>query len=133
MDSREIKIKNTLSNRSFGLIFFVIFSLITTYFVVFHEKVSYPLVLISLFFLILSLLAPKVLGPLNRFWFFFGTRLGSIISKIIMFLIYFMTIVPTGLIFKILKKDLLKVNYEKNLESYWIKKEDSKSSLKNQF
>ena len=52
---------------------------------------------------------------------------------IIMFLIYALTIMPTGLIFKLFKKDLLKIKIDRHAKTYWIKSEKNESSLKNQF
>ncbi len=133
MEDRKLLIKNTLSNRTFGLIFSGIFFLISLYFLIFKDSFSIILTLISFLFLIAAFLLPNVLGTLNRIWFIFGGKLGSIISMVIMFLIYSLTIVPIGLIFKIQRKDILQIKIDKDVESYWIKREDIKSSLKNQF
>ena len=88
--------------------------------------------IISLIFLILGILNSKLLSPLNKLWMRFGLLLGRIVSPIIMGIIYFFVVTPTGLIMKIFRKDLLslKKNDEK---SYWIEKNDEKSNMKNQF
>ena len=57
--------------------------------------------------------------------------LGRVVSPIIMSLVFFGVVTPTGLIMKIFKKDLLKLK-RKDQKSYWIERK-SKSEMKNQF
>ena len=83
-------------------------------------------------FLILGLINSKILTPLNKLWTKFGYFLGSIISPIVMGIVYFAVVTPTGLIMKLLGKDLLLLKKNNN-QTYWIKKENIKSSMKNQF
>ena len=88
--------------------------------------------MISLIFLILGILNSKILTPLNKLWMKFGLLLGGIVSPIIMGIIYFFVVTPTGLIMKIFRKDLLLLK-KNDSKSYWIEKKDEKSSMKNQF
>ena len=74
----------------------------------------------------------KILSPLNILWFKFGILLGSIVSPIVMSIIFFAIITPIGLIMKALGKDLLNKKYN-NKKSYWIVKDNSKNSMKQQF
>lgn len=133
MEDRQLIISNTLSNRKFGLIFSLIFLIINLYFFFFKDTFILILGIISLLFFITAILFPNILGKLNNLWFIFGKKVGSIISMIIMFSIYALTIIPTGLIFKLFKKDLLKIKMDRHAETYWIKREENDSSLKNQF
>ena len=133
MINRELLVSNTLSNRNFGLIFSVIFALISAYFIFFRDSLPITLISISTLLLIIAIFFPKILSPLNKFWFIFGHKIGSVISKIIMSIIYITTVVPIGLLFKVFRKDLLKLKKNKDIKTYWIKKEVSNSSLKNQF
>ena len=87
---------------------------------------------ISFIFLILGIFNSKILTPLNKLWMKFGLFLGGIISPIIMGIIYFAVVTPTGLIMRILGKDLLMLK-KNDKETYWIEKNDPKSSMKNQF
>ena len=84
-------------------------------------------------FLITAIFMPKLLDLPNRMWFIFGKSLGSLISFVIMFLIYVLTIVPIGIFFKLLRRDILKTKYENNAKTYWVKREEIETSLKNQF
>ena len=125
----EIKIS---SNRSFGIVFFVVFLLVSFYPLINEENIRYWSLFISFIFLILGLLNSKILTPLNKIWFKFGILLGKIISPFIMGIIFFFVVTPIGLLMRIFKKDLLNLRFN-NDKSYWIKKKGPKSKMKKQF
>ena len=125
----DIKIS---SNRSFGIVFFVFFLLVSFYPLINEENIRYWSLYISLIFLILGLINSKILSPLNKIWFKFGIFLGKIISPIVMGIIFFLVVTPIGLLMRILKKDLLNLKFNKD-RSYWIEKTEPKSKMKNQF
>ena len=120
------------SNRSFGIVFFVVFLLIAIYPILKNEEARLWSLLISSAFLILGLVNSQILTPLNKLWFKFGLLLGKIISPLVMGLIFFLVVTPIGLIMRILGKDVLNLKYNKN-KSYWIEKKGPKSRMKNQF
>ena len=120
------------SNRSFGIVFFIVFLLIAIYPLINQGEIRVWSVLISLLFLILGIINSKILTPLNKVWFKFGIFLGKIISPIVMGIIFFLVVTPIAFLMRILKKDLLNLKYNKN-SSYWIEKTDPKSTMKNQF
>jgi hypothetical protein len=120
------------SNRSFGIVFFIVFLLIAIYPLINQGEIRVWSVLISLLFLILGIINSKILTPLNKAWFKFGIFLGKIISPIVMGIIFFLVVTPIAFLMRILKKDLLNLKYNKN-SSYWIEKTDPKSTMKNQF
>ena len=107
---KDNKIKMS-SNRSFGLIFFLVFFIIAfwSFRGDFYQIRTVPLYVSSIF-LILGLINSKLLLPLNKLWFNFGMFLGSIISPIIMILIFFIVVTPIGILMRILKKDLLLID-----------------------
>ena len=121
------------SNRSFGIVFFIVFLLITLYSLTYSEEIRIWSAIISLIFLVLGLFNSKILTPLNKLWFKFGIFLGKITSPIIMGIIFFLVVTPTGLIMKVLRKDLLRLKYNKKDNTYWIEKNGPKSKMKNQF
>ena len=125
----DIKIS---TNRSFGVVFFVVFLLIAIYPLTHSGDIRIWSGIISLIFLVLGLLNSSILTPLNKIWFKFGIILGKIISPVIMAIIFFLVVTPTGLIMRILRKDILNLKYNKN-HSYWIEKNGPKSKMKNQF
>lgn len=120
------------SNRSFGFVFFIVFFVIALWPITQGENLLIWSLLVSLIFLILALLNSEILTPFNIVWMKFGLILGGIMSPVIMGFIFFIVITPTGLIMKLFKKDLLNLRYAKK-KSYWIEKEQIKSSMKNQF
>ena len=120
------------SNRSFGIVFFVVFLIIATYPLLNDGSIKILFFIISFIFLILGLVNSKILTPLNKIWFKFGLLIGKIVSPFIMSLIFFLVVTPTGLFMRLLNKDLLNLKYN-NDKSYWIKKSGPKSQMKNQF
>ena len=120
------------SNRSFGIVFFIVFLLIAIYPLINSEGLRIWSIIIAIFFLILGLINSKVLTPFNKLWFKFGLLLGKIISPIIMGIIFFLVVTPIAFIMRIIGKDLLNLKFNKN-KSYWIEKTGPKSKMKNQF
>ena len=120
------------SNRNFGIVFFIVFLIIALYPLIFNENIRLWSLIISLVFLILGLINSKILTPLNKIWFKFGIYLGKIISPIIMGIIFFFVVTPTGYVMRFLRKDILNLKYNNN-KSYWIEKNNLKSNMKNQF
>jgi hypothetical protein len=120
------------SNRSFGIVFFIVFLLISTYPLINDESVRIWSLVVSLIFLILGIINSNILSPLNKLWFKFGIFLGKIISPIIMGIIFFLVVTPIGLIMRLIGRDVLNLKYS-NHKSYWIEKTGPKSKMKNQF
>ena len=120
------------SNRSFGIVFFVVFLLIAFYPLLNSGEIRIWSLLISIIFLILGLLNSKILNPLNKIWFQFGIFLGKIVSPLVMGIIFFLVVTPIGLLMRVLNKDLLNLKFNNN-NSYWIEKDEIKSKMKNQF
>ncbi len=129
MDHKDIKIG---SNRSFGLVFFVVFLLISIYPFLKDGNIRIWSLIISFIFLVLGLLNSNLLSPLNKLWFKFGLFLGKIISPIVMGIIFFLVVTPIAVIMRLLKKDLLNLKFKEN-NTYWIDKSGPKSKMKNQF
>ena len=125
--------KNILpSNRNFGIVFTIVFLIISLWPLLKGTDIRYWSLTISLIFFVLAIMNSKILTPLNKIWMKFGFLLGKIISPIVMGFIFFFIVTPTGIIMRLLGKDLL--NLKKNNQStYWIKKDNKNNSMKNQF
>ena len=121
------------TNRSFGLVFFVVFLIIGLWPLKGSGSINFWLISISLIFLFLGLINSKFLSPLNKLWFKFGIILGAIIAPIVMCIIYFLVVTPIGLIMKIMGKDLLNLKYHKKKKTYWIKRDGPVGTMKRQF
>ena len=130
MNKKNIKYS---SNRSFGIVFFIVFLIISVYPEI-NDTGSLRIwsLVLALIFLTLGLLNSIFLTPLNKAWIKFGFFLGKFISPVVMAFVFFAVVTPTGFLLRIFKKDVL--NLKKNNEqSYWIKKDGPKSKMKNQF
>ena len=121
------------SNKSFGIVFFIVFLIIGLYPLINQDGIRIWAIIVSLIFLILGLINSNLLTPLNKLWIKFGILLGNIISPLVLGIIFFLVVLPTGLLMRILKKNFLGLKFDKNLKSYWINKEKQLSSMKNQF
>ena len=120
------------SNKSFGIVFFIFFLLVSLYPLLKNENIRIWSLIIALIFLVLGLFNSKILSPLNLLWFKFGLILGKIVSPVIMGIIFFGVVTPIGVLMKILNKDLLSLKFNKE-KSYWIEKNSIRSKMKNQF
>lgn len=124
------------SNRSFGIVFFSVFGLIAIWPIFQDGGLRIWALTLGLSFLLTALFKPSVLNPLNKAWTAFGLLLHKIVNPVVMGLIFYLTVLPTGLTLRILKKDLLHIDWDENADSYWIPRETSVTSLpsmKNQF
>ena len=129
MSQNDVKIG---SNKSFGIVFFIVFLIISFYPLINQENIRVWSLIISLIFLILGLLNSKILNPFNKLWFKFGIILGRIISPLVMGIIFFFVVTPIALLMKLLNKDILNLKFNKK-DTYWIEKSGPKSKMKNQF
>lgn len=120
------------ANRSFGILFFIVFLIIGIYPLINDNPIRLWSLLVSTVFLILGLSNSRILTPFNIIWIKLGIYLGIIISPIVMGFVFFLVVTPISLIMKLLRKDLLKLKINKK-KSYWLEKEKIKSSMKNQF
>ncbi|MCR9258137.1 MAG: SxtJ family membrane protein [Pseudomonadaceae bacterium] len=108
------------SNRSFGMVFTVVFLIIGLWPLIGDNPVRIWSLSIAGIFLTITLLVPKILAPLNRLWFKFGMLLARIINPIVMFIIYVVAMLPIGLLLRLGGKDLLRQKLDRDTNSYWI-------------
>ena len=130
MKQKEIKLS---SNKSFGLVFFVIFIIIALWPLLNDGNIRIWSIIVSVIFLILGLLNSKILTPFNKLWMRLGALLGIIVSPIVMGVVYFGIITPIGLIMKLFGKDVLNLKLDKNKKTYWTLKKKIPSKMKDQF
>ena len=121
------------TEKNFGIVFSLFFLIIVIYKYFYFREISFIFLCLSIIFIFFSFFYPFIFKYPNILWFKLGMLLGSFISPIIMFLIYFFVFFPIGIILRIFKKDPMNIKIQKNIITYWQKKEDSKSTMKNQF
>ena len=127
-NSINIKRKN---NITFGILFFIFFLIVGLYPLISNEPIRIWSIIVSLVFLIVTIIQPNLFTFLNKLWIKFGILLGKIISPIVMGLVFFFVVTPIGIFVKVLKKDVMGLNREAS--SYWITRKDKIQSMKKQF
>ena len=120
------------SNKSFGILFFIVFAVIAAWPIMDGGSLRIWPIPIAFIFLVLGLLNSKLLSPLNLLWVKFGELLGRVVTPIVMALIYFAIVTPIGLFMRLIGKDLLNIKFSKD-KSYWIKRGKNIGSMKRQF
>ena len=121
------------TERNFGLVFAAVFLIISLYPLWFGKNMHLWACIIAFIFFFFAIFLPKALIVPNKLWFKFGILLGAIVSPIIMGIIFFLVVTPTGIIMRLLGKDLLRQKINKSKKSYWIKNITFLNSMKNQF
>ena len=120
-------------NRSFGLLFFIVFLAFALWPLTKKGEINLYLISIALIFLILGLLNSKILTPLNKSWIKLGELLGRIIAPIVMGIVYFIILTPISLLVRLFGKDLIGMKYNNNLKTYWIKRKKHLGTMDKQF
>ena len=121
------------SNRSFGILFFLVFLGFGLWPITKEMSPNIYLIIISAIFLILGLLNSKLLSPLNNLWIKFGEMLGKIIAPIVMAVVYFLILTPISLLVRLFGKDLIEMKFNNNIKSYWIKRKKHLGTMDKQF
>ena len=125
--------KSKSSNKSFGVLFFIVFLILGLWPLIKGNLINIYLIFLAAIFLILGLLNSKLLTPLNKGWIKFGEILGLFIAPIIMALVYFIILTPISLIVRVFGKDLLGLKFNKKIDTYWIKRLKNLGSMDKQF
>lgn len=120
------------SNRNFAFVFASVFLIIALWPILNNGDIRIWSILISIIFISLGILNSKLLTPFNKMWFKLGIYLGKFVSPLVMMIIFFFIVTPIGFVMKIIRKDILNLKFNKSL-SYWIKRENKKTSMKQRF
>ena len=126
----SIKVKSK-DNITFGILFFIFFLIFGLYPLKSDEAIRVWSVVLSLVFLIITIIKPNLFTFLNKFWIKLGILLGKIISPIVMGLVFFFVVTPIGILVRVLKKDVM--GLKRGASSYWINREDKAQTMKKQF
>ena len=132
-DSKNFSKIQRGTEKSFGILFTIVFLIVALYPMTNSERINIWALIIAAIFFMFALIRPKSLSFLNILWNKFGRALGGIMAPIVLFIVFFLTVVPTGLIMKLLGKDLLNQKLNKKTTSYWVKRDKPIGSMKNQF
>ena len=133
--AREEEVKAG-SERSLGIVFAAVFAIVGLFPLWDGGAVRLWALIVAGVFLALALIAPALLGPLNRLWFRFGMLLNRIVSPLVIGLLFFLTVTPMALIMRVAGKDPLRLRFDKAAESYWIPRDPpgpDPQTMRNQF
>jgi hypothetical protein len=123
------------SNRNFGFFFTAVFFTAAVYF---HYEANslfaYGCFIISVLFLVITLVKADILLPLNKLWLQFGLLLGVIVSPIVLGLIFLVMFTPIAFFMRLFGRDELRLKF-KHKSSHWIKRNTpiQTESFRNQF
>ncbi|SJZ89910.1 hypothetical protein SAMN02745126_02771 [Enhydrobacter aerosaccus] len=124
------------SDRGFGLVFAGFFALVSGLsWWRGHAGWHWTLPL-AVAFLLVALVYPRILNPLNRLWLKFGLLLYKVVNPIVLGLLFFLTITPIGLLMRAGGKDFLRLKLDRGARSYWIDRTPPgppPQSMRNQF
>ena len=121
------------SEKSFGIVFAVVFALIGLVPLIAGHAPRWWAVGVAVVFLVLAFAAPHVLAPLNVVWMAIGKVLHRIVSPLVLGLLYTVAVVPTGLYLRLRGTDPLRLKRDPAARSYWQPRTGPTSSFKNQF
>ena len=128
---------HTASNKSFGLVFFCVLLLIAIWPLIFGGSgVRIGVLVTAVLLLAITFTKPSLLAPANLIWTYFGRVLHIIINPLVMGLIYFLAVTPTGLILRLLRKDILNLQWDNEVSTYWLPRDPpgpDPDSMSNQF
>ena len=119
--------------RDFGYLISLFFFIVSIYPMFFDLPIRKWSIVLSIVFMLCALFFRKILIIPSILWFKLGELLHKFISPVILFIVYFLSIVLTGFIMKIFKKDPLQKKYNTKIKSYWIKKEKRELNLHDQY
>jgi hypothetical protein len=124
------------SNRAFGITIAAVCALIGGARLVFGQHYGGWWLGAAALMLALALLWPAALAPLNWLWQRLGLLLYRVVNPVVMALVFFTTVVPIGLVMRACGKDPLRLRWEREAASYWIRREPpgpEAATMKNQF
>ena len=133
--TREQKVEGS-SDRSFGVVFAAVFTLIACWPLFFGGALRWWAVAVAAIFALLATVKPGLLAGFNRQWMKLGVLLGKVVSPIALGLLFYGVITPIGAVLRLAGKDPLRLKFDRGADSYWIRREPPgppPDSMTNQF
>ena len=125
MNRTDVKLP---SNRKFGFFFTICFLVGSIY--CFYSEIKTGFIVfssLSLFVLLITIIKADLLFPLNKFWMYLGISIGTIVSPVVLGLVFFGIFSPIGMFMRFLGRDEL--NLKSTIKSsYWIERKPSTRS-----
>lgn len=123
--AKKFRPKSESELRKFGFIMGFMFLLISGLSIWKHAEITRLAVVmltIGLVFAVLAISKPILLARTEKLWMRLGEKLGSLMTVVILTLIYYLIVTPLGCITRLMGEDLLKLKMDKKAETYWIKR-----------
>ena len=120
--SRDESIEGS-SNRAFGLVFAAVFLIVALLPLLSGEAVRWWSAAVAAVFGALAVLAAPALGPLNKLWTRLGMLLHRIVNPVVLGIMFFIVVTPTGLLMRIAGKDPLRLKRDSAVSTYWIERD----------
>lgn len=121
------------SDKNFGMVFATVFAIVALWPLVSGGSPRWWLLAIAVVFLLVTFIHPALFHRPNILWFKFGILLGAIIAPLVMILVYIIAVAPIGVLMRLTGKDLLSLKIDPDAKSYWVERNDTKGSMKDQF
>ena len=115
--AEEVKLS---SDRSFGIVFTLVFLVVGIWVVSGGQSKGWLFFVGAALFLVVAVVRPSILGPLNRAWAKFGLLLGQVFNPLLLGVVFFLVVTPIAVIVRLWGKDSLHLKSKSDLESYWI-------------
>lgn len=133
--SREEHVEGS-SDRGFGQVFAGVFAILACLSLWNGSTTWHYTLPVAAAFLAVAYTVPRLLAPLNKLWMKFGLLLYKVMNPIVLGLLFFVTIMPIGLVMRAFGKDFLRTKLDRNAKTYWIERSPPgppPQSMKNQF
>jgi len=124
MLKKEFKnIKETKEDlRKFGLTVGIVLAAIGTLLFYFEKSSAIYFTIIGGLLILLGILLPQLLKPINKVWMGLAIVLGFIMTRVILTTLFYLVITPIGFLAKIFRKKFMLLKYDKSAKTYWEKR-----------
>ena len=116
-DRGEVKAS---SDRSFGLVFAAVFAIVAFWPWMSGGGARLWALALAAFFVATAVVRPRLLRPLSRAWFKIGLILHHVMTPIVMGVIFVLGVVPTAVVMRMRRKDLLRIDPRRRGETNWV-------------
>ena len=119
--------------QKFGITLGIVFGLFGAIFCLRGREYFLYILILSALFLICAFCAPVCLKPVHKLWMTFAMAMGWVMTRVILCILFYLVVTPTGLVARLFGKAFLDIKFDKTAASYWIPKSSEKSSYENQY
>ena len=108
--------------RKFGLTVGIIFVAIGVLLFYFEKSSAIYFTVIGGLLILLGILLPQLLKPINKVWMGLAIVLGFIMTRVILTTLFYLVITPIGFLAKIFGKKFMNLKYDRSAKTYWEKR-----------